>query len=62
MKSKNILWTLLGIVGTIISGVSACALFEEKRTEMNRQVNAAVDKRFMQLLNAPEEKQTNNQQ
>lgn len=61
MRNKNILWTLLGIVGTVISGVSACALFEEKRTEMNRQVNAAVDKRFMQLLNAPEE-QADNQQ
>lgn len=58
MKNKNILWTIIGAIGTLLSCIAGCALFEQKKTEINRQVNAAVDKRFMQLTKASE----NNQQ
>lgn len=58
MKSKNIFWTIFGAVCTIGSAIAACAQFEIKRTEMNRQVDAAVDKRFKSLISA---NSTNNQ-
>lgn len=60
MKNKNIFWTIIGAICSIGSCISACALFENKRTEMNRQVNDAVDKRFKTLIDSAANN-TNNQ-
>ena len=60
MRNKNVLWTIVSVVCSIGGCISACALFENKRTEMNRQVEAAVDKRFKALIDSAND--TNNQQ
>lgn len=49
---KHILLGIIGIGCSIGSAVVGMMTYEDKRTEMNRQVNAAVDQRFMQLIDS----------
>lgn len=47
---KHIILGAIGIGCSIGSGIVAMLTYEDKRTEMNRQVNTAVDQRFMELM------------
>ena len=58
---KHILLGLVGIAGSLASAIAAMLSYEDKVTEMNRQVNAAVDKRFMQLVDNKNTNEGSNQ-
>lgn len=49
---KRIIWTAVSVLGTAASAIAGLVLYEDKRKENERQVNAAVDKRIMELVEA----------